>query len=228
MKAVILAAGKGTRLLPLTTDIPKTLVEINGKPIIERIISSLPEEISEIVVVVSHLKDAIQNFLGDEYMGKKIYFAEQGEKRGTFGALLSARNLLEGDDRFLVTNGDDIHDRSEFEECLKYPRSMAVERKIMPNYYSTEINESGYFTGFRPQTEIERTNGALVATGVFVIDKNIFDETGVLLSTGEYGLPQTVLLQIEKCPLKVVEISGWLPINSHNDLKKAEEYFSSK
>ncbi len=228
MKAVILAAGKGTRLLPLTTDTPKTLVKINGKPIIERIINSLPEDITEVIVVVSHLKDTIQSFLDDEYMGKKIYFAEQGEKRGTFGALLSAQHLLENEERFLVTNGDDIHDKSEFEECLKYPRSMAVERKIMPNYYATETDVNGYFTGFRPQTEIEKVNGGLVATGVFVLDRDIFNEPGVFLSTGEYGLPQTVFNQIEKYPVKVVETSGWLPINSHDDLKKAEEHFTTK
>ena len=133
MKAIILSAGKGTRLIPLTLETPKTLIEISGKPIIVRIIEALPQEIDEVIIVVKHLKEKIQNFLGNEFNGRRIFYIEQGELSGTYGAVFSAKDLLSEDERFLVTNGDDIHEKSEFLECLKFPRSMAVQKKIMPN-----------------------------------------------------------------------------------------------
>ena len=227
MKAIILAAGKGTRLLPLTLETPKTLVEISGKPIIVHIIESLPEEIDEVVVVVSHLKDEIKKFLGDSFLNKKIFYTEQGEIPGTFGAVLSTKNLFSESERFLVTNGDDIHGKHEFLDCIKYPRAMAVQKKIMPNYFSIQVNK-GYFSGFKSQTEDEKINGTLVATGVYVLDTNIFQHPGVLLSTGEYGLPQSVFAQTTEFPVNVVVTDEWLPVNSFEDMEKANEYFSSK
>lgn len=228
MKAIILAAGKGTRLLPLTLHTPKTLVEINGKTIIERIINSLPDEIDEVIVVVDHLKEKIKETVGDEFLGKKIIYIDQGEKSGTFGAIYSAKNLLNENERFLVTNGDDIHDRNEYIECIKHPRAMAVEKKIMPNYYSVQIDKDNNFLGFKSQTEQEKNNGAFIATGVYVLDSNIFKHPGVKLSIGEYGLPQTVLEQSKDYPVKVITTSGWISINSIEDLEKARSYFISK
>ena len=94
MKAIILAAGEGTRLKPLTLDIPKSLISIGGKPIIDRIFESLPDEIDEVFIVVGHLKEKIKSHLGDNFRGKKVSYANQIDKHGTFGALLSKRNLV--------------------------------------------------------------------------------------------------------------------------------------
>lgn len=228
MKAIILAAGKGTRLLPLTLETPKTLLKINNKPIIERIIESFPKEIDEVIIVVNHLKEKIKETFGEKFDNRKIIFVEQGEKSGTFGSIYSAKDLFQKGERFLVTNGDDLHDTEEYAECMKYPRSMGVQKKIMPNYYSTQIDSEDYFVGFKPQTPEEKENGAFIVTGVLVLDTDIFNHEGVLLSTGEYGLPQTVLSQIETHPVKVVRTSGWLSINSHQELENAERHLSSK
>jgi len=225
MKVIILAGGKGTRLLPHTLEIPKTLLNINGKTIIQRILESLPSEIDEIIIVVKHLGDKIKESLGDDYSGKKIIYIEQGEKAGTYGALLSAKQYFAPNEKFLVTNGDDIHDKNEYLNCLKYPRAMAVQKKVMPNYYSIDTDENGYFTSFKTQTEEEKTNGTLVATGVYVLDSNIFLHPGVVLSSGEYGLPQTVSEQSKQYPVKVVEASEWFSVNTIVDMQKTEEYF---
>lgn len=219
MKVIILAAGKGTRLLPLTENKPKTLVEVNGKPIIKHIIDSLPKEIDEVIVVVKHFKEQIQDFLGEEFNGKKIYYVEQGEKAGTFGALLSAKDLLKESERFLVTNGDDVHQTSEFIECLYHPRSMAVQKKFMPNYHDTQIDLNGNFSGFKPQTKEQKENGAMIATGTYVLDTNIFNHPGVNIGGDEYGLPQTIITMLNDFPVKVVKTDGWFPINSHEDMQ---------
>ncbi len=227
MKVIILAGGKGTRLLPHTLETPKTLLKINDRTIIQRILESLPNEIDEIIIVVKHLKDKIQQTIGDSFQGKKIVYVEQGEKSGTFGALLSIRDNIFPNEKFLVTNGDDIHSKIEYIECLKYPRAMAVQKKVMPNYYKIETDSNNYFTAFRSQTEKERENGTLVATGVYVLDSSIFDHPGVVLGSGEYGLPQTVFEQSKEHPVKVVETEGWFSVNTIEEMNKAEEYFKN-
>lgn len=225
MKVVILSGGKGTRLLPYTLETPKTLLKINGRAILQRILESLPSEVDEIIIVVKHLKDKIQQALGDNFQGKKIVYVEQGEMSGTFGAVLSAKGCFNSDERFLVTNGDDLHDKSEFEECLKYPRAMAVQKKVMPGYFRIEIDSDGYFIGFKTQTHEEEMTGTLVATGVYVLDTKIFDHPGIILGSGEYGLPQSVSEQSKQFPVKVIEVDGWVPVNTISDMEKAEEYF---
>ncbi len=227
MKVIILAGGKGTRLLPHTLETPKTLIKIKGMTIIERILLSLPHEIDEAIIVVKHLQDKVKATLGNKFNNVKITYIEQGDKSGTYGALLSAKNLFNKNEKFLVTNGDDIHKTSEYEDCLKYPRSMGVQMKIMPNYYRIEKNSDGYFIGFSSQSENEKIHGTLVATGVYVLDSNIFKHSGVLLKTGEYGLPQTVAEQSKDYPVKVVETDGWFSINTIEDMKKTEEYFKN-
>lgn len=225
MKTIILAAGEGTRMRPLTETIPKPLIEISGIKMIDRIFQSLPDEINEVILVVDYLKDKIKSYVGENFYNKKVYYVEQGDKKGTFGALLSAKKLLNENERFLVINGDDIHNKKELEKYLIHPRSFGVQKMIMPNYYKIDLDNDGNLVGFYPQTEQEKTDGVLVATGAYVLDTNIFNHDGVPVFGGEYGLPQTILAQKEKYPVKGIVTEKWIPINSFADLKKAEKIF---
>ena len=100
MQAVILAAGKGTRLKPLTDSIPKSLIEVNGSPIIEQTLKALPSSVHEIFIVVGHLKEKIKEHLGNEWDGKKIYYIEQDELDGTGSALHLVTSRLH--EKFIV------------------------------------------------------------------------------------------------------------------------------
>ena len=224
MKAVILAAGEGSRLRPLTLDTPKSLIEIAGKPIIERIFDSLPDEIDEVIIVVEHLKEKIRAHLGESFQGRGVKYAEQGDKKGTFGALLSAQDFFEPGERFLVLNGDDLNSREELEKFLNQDRAFGVQKMIMPNYYGLNIVE-GNLESFRSQTEEEKGEGTLIATGVYTLDTEIFNHPGVGVFGGEYGLPQTIMAQKDKYPIKVIETTGWIPVNSFADIEKANKYF---
>lgn len=220
MKAVILAAGEGSRLHPITLTTPKPLVEVKGKPIIEHIFLALPEAIDEVVVVVGHLQEKIRNYLGSEFLGKRVYYAEQGEKRGTLGALWAAKDLL-GDENFMVLNGDDMHDKAELEKFILHKRAFGIQHAVMPNYYYVLGDNEGNLAGFRPQSDEEKMSGAPIATGTYVLDSKIFEHPGIVVNGGEYGLPQTINAQKDEYPVKLVTTSGWLPINSLEDLEKA-------
>ena len=225
MKAIILAAGEGTRLKPLTLDIPKSLISIGGKPIIDRIFESLPDEIDEVFIVVGHLKEKIKSHLGDNFRGKKVSYANQIDKHGTFGALLSARSFLSEGEVFLVLNGDDIHRKEELQKFMSGMRSFGVQKMIMPNYYSVLVNDDDHIEGFRSQTEEEKKSGTLVATGVYTLDTKIFDHPGVVVNGGEYGLPQTILAQKDLYPVKAILTTSWFPINSFEDIEKFKTNF---
>jgi len=221
MKVIILAAGEGTRLRPLTLTTPKPLIEVAGKPIIERIIESLPDDITEAVLVVKHLEEKIIAHLGNSFSNRKITFVTQGETKGTFGALLSARDELISEKKFLVLNGDDLNSKEELEKFMINERAWGLQKMVMPNYYSMQV-ANGYVEGFKPQDESEKANGALIATGVYLLDPQIFNHPGVIVSGGEYGLPQTILEQKFTLPIRAIATEKWLPINSLSDLERAK------
>ncbi|MEY4602413.1 MAG: hypothetical protein RL292_354, partial [Candidatus Parcubacteria bacterium] len=151
MKAIILAAGKGNRLKPLTDTTPKPLIAINNIPIIDRLFNSLPDEIDEVIIVVEHLKEKIKEHVGDFFYSKKVFYADQIDMKGTFGALLSAKDLLSTGERFLIVNGDDIYTKEELQMHLNHKRSFGIQKLMMPGYHSIHIDTDGYIDGFYPQ-----------------------------------------------------------------------------
>lgn len=107
MKAVILAAGKGTRLGELTKTIPKPMIPVNGKPVVEYVIRGIQRAgIDEFVLVTKHLSEKIEDYFGDgSRFGIRIQYAHQGEKYGTGAALESARELV-GNEPVMMTFAD--------------------------------------------------------------------------------------------------------------------------
>lgn len=228
MKAIIFAAGKGTRLKPLTETVPKPLLELCGKPILEYILENIPDEIEEIIIVGDHLIDQLQTFIASYDTKKNIHIIQQDRTcSGTMAALLSTKHMFKKGERFLVLNGDDLQSKEELELYLKYPRAFGVQHMNIP-YYAIE-SENGILTNFRKQTDEEKkSTGALIATGVYVLDTDIFDFEPVLLSDGDIGLPQTILSKKEIYPMHVIETKKWVPINTHDDYQKAKDLLEKK
>ena len=112
VQAVILAAGKGTRMLPLTKDIPKPLLEINGKPFICYLLENLDKAgYTKVFLVVEYLKEQIKDYFKNHEYGFELGFIEQGEPLGTGHAVVAAKNYVKGE--FAVINGDDIYSPSD-------------------------------------------------------------------------------------------------------------------
>ena len=111
MKAVVMAGGKGTRMAGVCVALPKPMLPLLEKPILEREIEVLRQEgFSDIVLVVGHLSDAIKNHFGDgTAFGVHITYCEEKEPLGTAGALALLKDTLAGDD-FLLLNGDLLFD----------------------------------------------------------------------------------------------------------------------
>jgi MurNAc alpha-1-phosphate uridylyltransferase len=107
MKAMILAAGRGERMRPLTDHTPKPLLEAGGRPLIEHLIAALAEGgFNDIIVNTAHLAERIEDYLGDgTRLGVRIRYSPEGEALETGGGIYRALPLL-GDQPFVVVNGD--------------------------------------------------------------------------------------------------------------------------
>ncbi|MEM0475562.1 MAG: sugar phosphate nucleotidyltransferase [Candidatus Norongarragalinales archaeon] len=110
---LILAAGRGARLWPITADIPKTMIRILKKPLLEWIIEGILPDARKIGVVVGYKRGAVENYFAAKPYADKIVFIEQREQRGTGHAVLQARDLLTRD--FIIGCGDHFFAPSFYE-----------------------------------------------------------------------------------------------------------------
>lgn len=218
MQAVILAAGKGTRLAPLTDTTPKPLIKLHGKALIDHVIEGLPSIVDDIIVITGHHGDKLERHL-DAHIRSGVRCVSQGDMSGTYGALKSATTLLSGD--FLVINGDDIQSAEELEEVCRQRRVFCVSSKIMQGYHSIETDTAGMVVGMHPQTPDQIEKGAMIATGTYMLDMGFFDLVPQQMKNGEYGIPHTLLAAKAIYPMKTFEVREWRPINTHDDLEQA-------
>lgn len=228
MKAIILCGGKGSRLKPLTDNIPKALVPIKNHTLLEESLFNLPDSIDTVIITTKYLGEKIEEKIGNLFNGKKIIYAPQREDMtGTWPAIYGTKDFIEDDQLFLVLNCDDIFIKSELEILVKEKvPCMGITKTTMPaKYHGMEINNEGYIESFQRHSNENREELVqdLFANGVFLLDKTIFSFHPVSLIDGEYGLPQTLLAQKNTYPLKAFILNNWHPCNSFEDLKKIKK-----
>lgn len=226
MQAVILAAGKGSRMKGLTEDRPKPMLIVGGKPLLERKIEDLPDEIDEVILVVGYLKEQIISHFGDSFAGKRIRYIEC-DPLGTGYALWRAKELL--GQEFISMMGDDMYGREDVAELLKHPWAMsAVSAPGFATAADIDVDESGYLKSADFDYEGKKETIRL-DTGLYKLQKEIFDTQLVQLKgSGEYTLPHTLFNHVKEKsrPLYVHTAKQWLKMNNPDDFKKAEEYYS--
>src|SRR5262249_28712231 len=121
-KAVLLAAGRGTRMRELTTDLPKPMIEVRGKPVLQHIVEGLRDaEISEFLIVVGYRGDAVRNFLGDgSRYDIAIQYATQTVQDGTGRVVDLARDFVR-DTPFVLSYGDILVDPTNYKRVVDLP-----------------------------------------------------------------------------------------------------------
>jgi len=92
---------------PLTDTMPKPLLKMGGRALLDYSFDALPDEVKEVIVVIGYLGEQIRAYLGDSFRGRQIHYVVQEKLEGTAKALIEARHLLHG--RFLVLMADDIY-----------------------------------------------------------------------------------------------------------------------
>ncbi len=220
MQCVILAAGEGTRMRPLTETIPKPLIRVCGKPIIEHIVEALPPVITELIIVVSYKAEMIREYCGEEFHGKKVtYVTQPNPKAGTADALLYAKDVAKG--KFLVMYADDIHGKDALATVVEMPSGMLTALSQTPEKFGVlKIKSDGTLETIIEKPEHPVSN--CVNIGGFVVTDDIFAIHTELSLSGEYYLTDTVTEYASKFPVTVVEQIVWIPIGYPEDIAKAE------
>jgi NDP-sugar pyrophosphorylase family protein len=219
MQCVILAAGKGTRMLPITETIPKPLVSVLDKPVIDHIIDSLPETITELIVVVGYKADILKKHLGAMYKNRKVTYVTQDKLLGTAAALNLCKDILE--EKFLVMPGDDIHGKEAIEELVSNQSSLAVSPSEHPERFGVVVTDKdGFVTEIIEKPENPTSN--LVSTGAMVLTSDIFSYSGPLHSSGEYYLTDMITNYTKTHKMRAVRQEVWLPIGYPEDIITAE------
>src|SRR3954453_1046991 len=133
MDAIILAAGKGTRLRPHTETTPKPLLAVQGRPILDWIIGALPP-VDRLVVVVNYLAEQIEGYLAKQPHVKNWATVRQAEPRGTGDALMSCKGAV-ASDRVMVLNGDDLIGRADLANLPRAPARILARPVDSPKEY---------------------------------------------------------------------------------------------
>ena len=181
MKAVIMAGGEGTRLRPQTSNLPKPMLPLVGRPMMEHIISLLRRHgITDIVVTVAFLPNAIRSYFGDgSELGVRMVYATEETPLGTAGSVRNARDELT--ERFLVISGDVLTDINltsliEFHEKNNALATLALCAVENPLEFGIVITrEDGSIERFLEKPGWGQVFSDTINTGIYVLEPEIFD-----------------------------------------------------
>ncbi|TFF94316.1 hypothetical protein EU546_05060 [Candidatus Thorarchaeota archaeon] len=183
MKALVLTAGRGNRLRPLTSNRSKAMLKIAGKPVMEYIIESLRENnINDLVVVVGHGREELIDYFqqGSDY-DVRIRYVVQHEQKGVEHAILTARNELEDEEEFLLLNGDVLVDEDMVQRTLYNHRVMDADVTMLvtlvsnPEQFGTvRIGRNGVVERLVEKGGPDRYVSNYAVAGVTVFSRDIF------------------------------------------------------
>jgi NDP-sugar pyrophosphorylase family protein len=225
MQAVILAAGKGTRMKKLAKSTNKNMLKVGGKPILEYKIDALPRKITEVIFVVGYHCEHIMKHFGRYFNGRKITYVYQHNLNGTGGAVHLTRSLIK--DKFLVLMGDDLYHKKDLEEIIRY--DLAVLGYEVLNHKEVAVIKTDTKGNMIEIIEAPHNCRSKIGnTAVYVLNKNFFDYELTPKKPGdlEFGLPQTMAKMARDHKIKVVKAREWYQISNPDDLKEAEESLS--
>jgi bifunctional UDP-N-acetylglucosamine pyrophosphorylase/glucosamine-1-phosphate N-acetyltransferase len=220
ISAVIMAAGEGTRLLPLTSKTPKPMIRVLGKSSLERNLDNLLGVVDEVVIVVGYLKKEITDGIGDKYKGMKIRYVEQKKFLGTAHAFFMTEETVKND-QLLVMNGDDIYDKRLVHKLLKSKGSVIVGKKVAKwkNYGILMAGSDNKLE--RIVEKPKKFVGDLVNIGLYKVKKDFYKcfNKIKLSERGEYEITDMLSCYAKGNSIKILSSdSGWTPLSYPWDL----------
>jgi bifunctional UDP-N-acetylglucosamine pyrophosphorylase/glucosamine-1-phosphate N-acetyltransferase len=233
LKAVILAAGEGTRLRPLTLTRPKQIFPIAGKPLLEHTLSALKKTgIREVLIVVGYLKEKVIRILGEGgRLGIKICYVEQKQVLGTAHAAGLAEKFVDNEP-FLLINGDVITKENTYQGLIsKFERDksdaiLAVTQVPDPSKYGIIQTEKDIVTKI-VEKPVQTASSNSVNAGIYLFTPQIFEairQTGKS-QRGEYEITDSIQILINKGKtIRTYKITSyWFDIGHPWDLLDANQ-----
>jgi len=179
-KALVLVGGEGTRLRPLTYKVPKPMLEINNRPMLEYVIENLREQgVGKVILSVGYLAEMIRGHFGDgSSLGVEITYVEEAEPMGTAGPLDLAREHL--DETFLMLNGDvlsrvDVHDLIRFHRRNGGIATIVLTTVEDPSAFGVVSIKGNDVLGFVEKPKREEAPSNLINAGMYVLEPEVLD-----------------------------------------------------
>lgn len=221
--AIIMAGGKGERLLPLTLDTPKPMLEVNGKPIIEHNIDLLAKYgIGNLHISVNYLKDKIKNYFGNgENKNITINYLDESKPLGTFGSIKLTNSYKFSD--LLIMNSD-LLTNINFADFYKSYKDSNADMAIATTSYMVNVpyavleTENGVVKSFKEKPTYTYFSNA----GIYLIKKELVNE---IPDNEFYNATDLInkLINSNRVVLTYPILGYWLDIGRHEDYKKANE-----
>jgi len=225
MQAVVLAGGFGKRLAPLTSEVPKPLLPVGGRPILVRQIEWLRGfGIRDVVLAVGYLKHKIFEALGDgRKLGVRIFYSVEEEPLGTGGAIKNAEPFIT-DDVFVVLNGDVLTNLSldKLVEALSDADGAIALVPLRSPYGIVEYDKNGYITHFREKPLLE---GFYINAGVYALRRRVLSELPDRGNIEETLFPR--LAQQRRLKAVVYRDVFWKSVDSLKDLEEVDRFFGA-
>lgn len=227
MKAVILAGGLGTRLRPFTEIIPKPLLPIGEKSVLEIQIERLKlHGFKEIYLATNYKADYIRNFFGDgSQFGVKIEISKEEEPLGTAGPLTLLKHKLT--EPFLVMNGD-ILTHADFTAMLATSKrhgtelTIGIKKHITPYAFGDIFFDGDFVTGIEEKPNIVK----FILAGIYVMTPAIFEHIPEKTYFGMDKLILSLLRQKKRVAKHLIE-EYWLDIGQIADYEKAQKEYDT-
>ena len=239
MKGVILAAGKGTRLRPLTETTPKPMLLLNERPMLDYVLHGFKAAgVTDVIVVTGYLAEQIEDHYGNgAAMGMNLSWRRQEQQLGTGHAVRLVRDFT-GDSRFMLCWSDIMCDAENYAALAEFHHKGGYDASITLNEVDDPWEGAAVYTdGDLVRDIIEKPPRGESATnynnrGIFVLEPVIYEELDRLVADarGEYNVPDAVRALIRR-GLRV----GGMPmlgpssdVGTHEALKQWEAYLLSK
>jgi NDP-sugar pyrophosphorylase family protein len=229
MKAILMCAGNARRTLPLTENLPKSLLKILNSTIIENTLDILSEIIDEVIIVVGYLKEKIIEKIGNRYKNLKILYKVQDQVCGTGNAVLICENFFEKDENFLVLNGDDIYSKKDLEKLIQKKNSLLCTKVENPsNYGVLQVQEDKLIKIIEKPKE---NFGNLVNIGCYFLSYDFFEYLKLTPKSqrGEVEITCCIEIFCQKNNFNVILIDQvWLSINYPSSYAKANFFLKKE
>ena len=204
VKAIILSAGEGSRMRPLTLTKPKTMLPVAGKPIIQYNIESLRDNgITDILLIVRYKEEMVREYFGDgSDFGVNIYYQTQEDFLGTANAISYGKDFI--NDSLIVLNGDIILDNDVINEFISEYENLNPDTLMLltevenPSAFGVVEIEDGNIKSIVEKPKLEEAPSNLVNAGIYIFNRDIFDkiEKTEISERGEYEITDSVSLHV--------------------------------
>lgn len=226
MQTVLLAAGQGTRMRPLSDRRPKPMLPVGDRPLLARTADAAVEAgASRLILVVGYEAEAVRSYFGDEYAGVPVSYVVQEEQLGTAHAVRTAVSELH-DDPFVVLNGDDLYDAESLQEIFQQVPSVGAYEVDDPRPYGVFEIDGDRVTAVVEKPEDPPSNR--INVGAYAFPAEAREWLDVPQSDrGEYEITDVLARVIEETDVTACAVDRWIGVGRPWELLDATEFLLS-